>query len=136
MEKLKAKQKSQVVLLQHRAVPFFFLNLLFVLQDQKVAELQVWEESVPMLRSMLEEAMEHKAQLVLRVLQEHLVKMERRAQLETMEHKAQLETMEHKAHKEPLETMERRAHKEHLETMERKVRRVPLEIMEHLDYQV
>ncbi len=32
-------------------------------QDQKVAELQVWEESVPMLRSMLEEAMEQKAQL-------------------------------------------------------------------------
>ena len=32
-------------------------------QDQKVAELQVWEESVPMLRSMLEEAMEHKAQM-------------------------------------------------------------------------
>jgi hypothetical protein len=63
VEKLKAKQKSQVVLLQHRAVPFFFFDLLFVLQDQKVAELQVWEESVPMLRSMLEEAMEHKAQL-------------------------------------------------------------------------
>lgn len=32
-------------------------------QDQKLAELQVWEESVPMLRSMLEEAMEQKAQL-------------------------------------------------------------------------
>ena len=34
-----------------------------VVQDQKVAELQVWEESVPHLRAMLEEAMEQKAQL-------------------------------------------------------------------------
>ena len=43
--------------------PSFSLCCGLNLQDQTVAELQVWEESVPMLRSMLEEAMEQKSQL-------------------------------------------------------------------------
>jgi hypothetical protein len=67
VEKLKAQKKSQVPAALTRSSialrPNFSLCCGLNLQDAKVAELQVWEESVPTLRSMLEEAMEQKAQL-------------------------------------------------------------------------
>ena len=58
VEKLKAQKKAQVCWLCCAAAAVCSRGCRrCVLQDQKVAELQVWEESVPVLRAMLEEAM-------------------------------------------------------------------------------